>query len=92
MENRFSPVRHAAFVVIGKLGLQLVVERIARFFVPEEIVLRQRLRVLDRGGLVEAAVRVDGELLARSEDFQHGFDAPQVIGQRAPPIFFLTTV
>src|SRR6185295_1102452 len=37
----------------------------------------------DRGRKVEAAVRVDGEMPSRTEDFQHCLDAAAVLGQRS---------
>ena len=69
-------------VVLRELGLELEVERIARLLVPEESVRRERPRVLDRGLEIEAAVRVDRELLARAHDLDHRLDAPQVVVER----------
>jgi hypothetical protein len=78
--------------VLGERGLQREVERIARFLVPEEVVLRERLRVCDRGGEVEAAVRVHGEARAARQHREHRLDAPAVLASGAPPIFIFTTV
>ncbi len=82
---------HGALVHLAEFGLQFVVERVAGLFVPEQGVLREGLAVVDGGWQVEAAVGVHGELLAGAEDFQDGFDALAVVGQRGAPIFILTT-
>jgi len=52
---------HRVLVETAQRGLQLEVERVARLFVPEQVVLREGLRVSDRGVEVEASVGVDGK-------------------------------
>ena len=74
--------RHRILVVVAQRGLQLEVQRIARLLVPEQVVLRQRLGVGDRGVEVEAAVGVDAQLLAVLQHPQDGIDAPQVFVER----------
>ena len=63
---------------VAQRGLQFKVERIARLFVPEQVVLRQRLRVLNRGVQIEAAVGVHRELLAVLQHRQDRIDAAQI--------------
>jgi hypothetical protein len=65
--------------MVRELGLEREVERIAGFLVPEQVVVRERLGVLDRSLQVEAAVGVTASMRSRS--------APS----GAPPIFILTT-
>nr|GEU28409.1 hypothetical protein [Tanacetum cinerariifolium] len=69
---------HRIFIIVAQRGLQFEVERVARFLVPEQVVLRQRLGVLDSRVEVEAAVGVHGQLLAILQHAQHGIDAAQV--------------
>jgi hypothetical protein len=70
------------FVVVAQRGLQLVVERVAGFLVPEQVVARERLGIGDGGVQVEAAVGVDAQALAVLQDGQHRVDAAQVVVQR----------
>ena len=67
------------FVRARQLGLQLVVERIARLLVPEQPVARECPRVGEGGGEIEAAVRVYRERRSLAHHFQHGVDTAEVL-------------
>jgi hypothetical protein len=60
----------------------MVVERIARFLVPEERIVAQHLRVRDRGFEIEAAIRIDGQFCARADLVEHRLDALAVLVER----------
>ncbi len=69
--------------------LQFEVQGVAWFFVPEQVVLRQRLGVRDRGVEVEAAVGVDRQFLAILQHAEDRVDAAQVFVQRGTTDFLL---
>src|SRR5712692_4522091 len=71
--------RQRPLVLARQLRLQVVVERIARFLVPEEAVARERTRVGKGGGQVEAAVRVHRQGRPLAYDLQGGVDAAEVL-------------
>ena len=74
--------RERPVVVPGELGLQGVVERVARLLVPKQVVRLQRLGVGERGLEVEAAVRVDGKVPALAHHLENGLDPASVLVQR----------
>jgi RNA polymerase sigma factor RpoD-like protein len=71
-----------ARVGLGQTGLQFVVERVSRFLIPEQRVLRQGLAIRQRCRQVEAAIRIHGQLLARLQHGQHCLDAFDIPRQR----------
>ena len=83
IEKRFSPVASGAGVALGQLGLQRVVERVARLLVPAQPVRRERLGVGERGRrrskrpLASTASRRPSPTTASTASI-----APQVLGQR----------
>ena len=80
---------HRVFVMLRQLGLQLIVERIACFFVPEQAIRLQRLGVFDGGFQIKAAIGIHRQILACAHDFDHRLDAPNVIRQRITADFHL---
>ena len=80
-------------VMFRELGLQLEIERIAGLLVPEEIVWRERLRIVDRGLEIEAAIGVDREAAAlRRSIASTASMRRRSSASDAPPIFIFTTV
>ena len=73
---------HRTRIELRERRLQMVVERIARFLVPEERIVAQHLRISDRRFEVEASVRIDGELRAVSNFIEHRFDALSILFKR----------
>ena len=63
-------------------GVGLVVERIDRLLEPAQPIGLHGPRVGQRGVEVEAAVGIDGEVLAAAGDLEHPLDALEVVGQR----------
>ena len=74
---------HRALVDLAEFGLQLVVKRVAGFFVPEQGVLRQRAAVGNGCGQVKATIGVHRQVLPGAEYLEHRLDALAVIGQRS---------
>jgi hypothetical protein len=67
--------RHWAGIELRERRLQMEVERIARFLLPEQWIVAQHLRVGDRRFEIEASVRVHGELRTVSDFGEHRLDA-----------------
>src|SRR5258708_4145587 len=67
--------------MLGKLRLQRVIERVPGFLVPEQPVGFNRFSVSDRSLEIETAIRVNGQTCSITHDFEHGFDAANVLGQ-----------
>src|SRR5579864_6465211 len=73
---------HRILVMSGQLSLQLIIERIARFFVPSQIVGLQGTRVSNRRLQVETSVRIHCQLVSALQNLQHSFDTAQIFGER----------
>ena len=73
------PRRHGVVVMPSEFGLKREVERVARFFVPVEIVRRERLRVGDGGFKVEFPVGVHREVPPLAHDLEHRLDSLHVV-------------
>ncbi len=71
-----------ALVAAAQFGLEGIVERIARLLVPEQAIGRERLGIGERGVEIEAAIGIDGEILAVAHHLEHGLDAAQILGER----------
>src|SRR3546814_19112304 len=69
-------------VMARKPGLERVIERIARFLVPEQIVGLEAFRIGKGGFEIEAPVGVDREPPPFADHVDHGFDAGDVFLER----------
>ena len=78
--------------MLRQLGLELVIERVARLLVPAQAVGRQRLGVGERGRQIEAAVGVDRQVLPVPTTASTASIRRRSSASGAPPIFILTTV
>ena len=76
VENRFSPVAKRQAGRFRQRGVQQVIERIAGFFVPEEVVRLKRLGIVQRLLEVEAAVGIHRQRLPIADDSQHRLNPP----------------
>ncbi|MNW51628.1 hypothetical protein D3C74_291170 [compost metagenome] len=87
------PGGDGVLVVLGQRGVQRVVQRIADFFVPEQIVLIDGLAVFQRGFEIEFSVDIHHQAGSVTiEDFQDSFDALDVIGEVSATDFHLDDV
>ena len=84
--------RHRARIELGERGLQMVVERIAGFLVPEQRIVAQHLGVGDRGLEIEAAVGIDRELRLPPISSSTASMRARSSSIGAPPIFIFTTL
>ena len=71
---------HRSGIKLRQCRLQCKVQRVARFLIPEQRIVAQRLGVGDGGFQVETAVGIDGEPRILADFGEHGFDAPPVLG------------
>ena len=72
--------RHRPRIELGQRRLQLVVQRIAGFLVPEQRILAQHPGVVDRGCEIEAAVGIDRQSRVVADLLQHRLDAAAILG------------
>src|SRR6202035_2495405 len=68
-------------IVIGQPRLQFIIERIAGFFVPSQMVGFQGMRVSNRCLEIKTSIRVHRELVAALQYFQDGLDAAYIFGK-----------
>ena len=54
---------------VRKLGLKMVVQWIAGLFIPEQVILAHGLAIGDRRFQIEAAIRIDRQILAVPDNF-----------------------
>src|SRR5437764_2121692 len=73
---------HRTSIELRECRLQMVVERIARFLVPEQRIVAEHLRVSDRRFEIEAPVRIDGQLCSVADLVEHRFDALPILVER----------
>ena len=67
---------------MGQLRLQLVIQRIARFLVPKQIVRFQRLGVFNRSLQIKTPIGIHGKIFASAHHLDHRFNTRNVISQR----------
>src|SRR5207245_11805097 len=72
---------HRPWIVVSELGLEFVIQGIARFFVPAKTIGSECSRIGDGRVRVKAPVGVHCQLIWSFQDFEHGFDAAQILGQ-----------
>ena len=89
MAEQIFPGGHGAGIKIAKGGLQRVVERVTRFFVPEQRKFAQHFGVGNCGFQIEATVGVNCQLARAAKFFEHGFNPCAVfIEGRATDLHF----
>ncbi|MNL50246.1 hypothetical protein D3C87_1732460 [compost metagenome] len=75
------PGSHWQFIVICKLSLQRVVQRIANLFVPKEVVLFDGLRVCNTCLQIEAAIGIDRQSTTVPYYFKYRLDTTDIFVQ-----------
>src|SRR5947199_3295335 len=82
MTEKVFAGRHRRRVELRKRRLQMEIEWIARFLVPEQRIVAEHLRVRDRRFKIEAPVRIDGQLCSVADLVEHRFDALSILVER----------
>src|SRR5271165_6456338 len=72
-----------------QLCLKFIIERIAGFLIPKEVILGECLGVGNGRSLIKATVSINGEPLARPQFPEHSVDATLVFLKRDPADFHL---
>ncbi|MCY1450111.1 hypothetical protein D9M71_668930 [compost metagenome] len=72
---------HWQFIVICQFSLQCVVQRIANFFVPEEVVLFDGFRVRNACLQIEAAIGIDRQSTTVPYHFKYRLDTTDIFVQ-----------
>ena len=75
---------HRPGVELRKRRLQMKVERVARFLVPEQRIVAQHLGIRDRRFEIEAPVRIHRELCGAADFSKRRLDAVAVLVERRP--------
>ena len=78
--------------MLRQFGLQLVIERIARFLIPEQSYSRQSARIGNRRLQIEPPVRIHRQLAPAGNILNTASIRATVLLDGAPPIFIFTTV
>ena len=73
---------HRTGIELSQSGQKLVVEGIARFFVPKQRVIAEHFRVRNRRLQVETPIGVDGQLRFAADLLQHRLDPLAIFFQR----------
>src|SRR5262245_15264683 len=71
--------RQRVLVVRRKLGKKREIERIARLLEPTQIEGDKRPSIAERLIATEFAVRIDGEIVSRPDDFEHGLKPAHIV-------------
>ncbi|MNT38293.1 hypothetical protein D3C72_1744790 [compost metagenome] len=72
---------HRQFIVICKFSLECIVQRIANFFVPEEVVLFDGFRVRNARLQIEAAIGIDRQSTTVPYHFKYRLDTTDIFVQ-----------
>ena len=74
--------RERRLVVLCELGKQGEIEWVARLLEPSQLEGRERLGVTQGFGAIEFAIGIDGEVLARPDDLEHGLQTAKIFVKR----------